>query len=699
MNCSNEVIEVNNNPAREAPSQPVPPDVIEIDADQLPEVSEEPVNKGGRKVTRLWTDFTEKAEAHKICNGKTAPCKHCNETVSHHNKILSVQTHMKRCRPFVALMNRTALQDQPEWYKDMSKKRSTLSLASKSCSKSSNPSKKMKNTDIRSYGIPDLTKGEIQKVEACLAMHYYCTGTSFQRIEDHYLLQAFRICRKNIKIPNRKRLSNDLLTSCYERVKKDVDAIIQHNSNMVTVTTDAWSNIKNEPVVNYMAVNPGNSLFLEAVNTEEQGHDAEWIAKDLERVMESLQCIVIGAITDNTATNKKAWKVLEEKFPSRFFHGCVAHGFHLFVKDIFLATKTVRPRGSGNPAKYPDDYPFEYLLQFVSSCKDIVTFFHNHHVLKAKLKVALQAAKLKSLVQMVPTRWGTIRGLLQSLLDADTVLNSIVSERDFVSGNARQKEQRQVIKDILTAPNYRDNLDKSLLILKPIDKWIKFFQSDKAEISVVYKAFQELPGIFQEMSTLSVQERTYLQNLSKDRFEFMYGDAHGIGYLLDPRYCGNGMSQEVSEEIEEFIFQFPNEDGSAKTEEEMIQISKEYTEWKIKALKERTNNTFRFKLLGKSKTILQYWQSDGSFYPTLQKLAVKVFSMPASSAASERCFSTFGFVHSKLRNSLGPEKVKKLVYVKINGKQLSTQAFDDSEDDNEFETSSDTDSVIPDEDD
>jgi hypothetical protein len=62
----------------------------------------------------------------------------------------------------------------------------------------------------------------------------------------------------------------------------------------------------NRPVVNYMAVNPSKSIFLEAFNTEEQGHDAEWIAKDSERVMELLQCTVIGAITDNTATNKKA---------------------------------------------------------------------------------------------------------------------------------------------------------------------------------------------------------------------------------------------------------------------------------------------------------------------------------------------------------------------------------------------------------
>ena len=37
--------------------------------------------------------------------------------------------------------------------------------------------------------------------------------------------------------------------------------------NSVSITTDAWSNVKNEPSVNYMAVNPENSLFVEAVNT------------------------------------------------------------------------------------------------------------------------------------------------------------------------------------------------------------------------------------------------------------------------------------------------------------------------------------------------------------------------------------------------------------------------------------------------
>jgi hypothetical protein len=38
------------------------------------------------------------------------------------------------------------------------------------------------------------------------------------------------------------------------------------------------------------------------------------------------------------------------------------------------------------------------------------------------------------------------------------------------------------------------------------------------------------------------------------------------------------MSQQISNKIEVFIFAFPNEDGSATTEEENVAISQEYTQ-------------------------------------------------------------------------------------------------------------------------
>ena len=116
-----------------------------------------------------------------------------------------------------------------------------------------------------------------------------------------------------------------------------------------------------------------------------------------------------------------------------------------------------------------------------------------------------------------------------------------------------------------------------MAILNPIDKWIKFFQSDQAEVSIVFKAFYELPGVF-EWLPISDKENKYSKKLSKGRFDFMYTDAHGVGFLLDPRYIWDGMSQHISNKIEVFIFAFPNENESATTEEENVAISQKYTQ-------------------------------------------------------------------------------------------------------------------------
>ena len=158
-----------------------------------------------------------------------------------------------------------------------------------------------------------------------------------------------------------------------------------------------------------------------------------------------------------------------------------------------------------------------------------------------------------------------------------------------------------------------------MVILKPIDKWIKLLQSDQAEVSIVYKAFYELPGVFEQLS-ISDKENKYSNKLSKERFDFIYGDACGAGCILDPRYIGDGMCQQVSNKIEDFIFLIPNEDGSATTEEEKVVVSQEYTQWKIKALMEKSNTSFHFRILGTSKTTLQYWQSDGTHYQCYQKI-------------------------------------------------------------------------------
>ena len=50
-------------------------------------------------------------------------------------------------------------------------------------------------------------------------------------------------------------------------------------------------------------------------------------------------------------------------------------------------------------------------------------------------------------------------------------------------------------------------------------------------------------------------------------------------------------------------------------------------------------------------------------YPVLSDVAIRILLIPPTSAASERNWSTFGFIHSKLRNRLCEERVEKIVYI------------------------------------
>jgi hypothetical protein len=93
-----------------------------------------------------------------------------------------------------------------------------------------------------------------------------------------------------------------------------------------------------------------------------------------------------------------------------FFQGCTSHGLHLIVKDIFAATMT--KKGRDLEPTYPDGLPFESLVQFAVDCTDIVKFFHNHHVVEAKLSWLQKLQKLPALAKPAPTRWGLYPAML-----------------------------------------------------------------------------------------------------------------------------------------------------------------------------------------------------------------------------------------------------------------------------------------------
>ncbi len=158
-------------------------------------------------------------------------------------------------------------------------------------------------------------------------------------------------------------------------------------------------------------------------------------------------------------------------------------------------------------ATYPDQYLFELVLEFIACCKDVVKYFHNHHVAKAHLRDLQLSAGARTLVQAAPTRWGTIQAMCQTLLESEQHLHVIVIARDFAQGTSAQKNERSKIKEIMTDDAFVKNLRKILAILAPIDALIVEYQSNKVPISEVMPDFHNLPEEFKKVMSSNIITR------------------------------------------------------------------------------------------------------------------------------------------------------------------------------------------------
>ena len=74
----------------------------------------------------------------------------------------------------------------------------------------------------------------------------------------------------------------------------------------------------------------------------------------------------------------------------------------------------------------------------------------------------------------------------------------------------------------------------------------------------------------------------------------------------------------------------------------------------------------KFTYLGKNVNILHWWKRHEAVLPLLASLAKRILCIPASSAKSERVFSTGGNIVTAKRNRLAPRNVESLIVIKEN---------------------------------
>lgn len=157
---------------------------------------------------------------------------------------------------------------------------------------------------------------------------------------------------------------------------------------------------------------------------------------------------------------------------------------------------------------------------------------------------------------------------------------------------------------------------------------------------------------------LSPSECARIHTRFNKRWEQLHSPLHAAGYVLDPEFLSH---QQHPEEVMEGFLQvvermLPDPHDQQLVMEQLTRFRAQEGIFARAVVREGA----------KTMPAHAWWSLYGGGYPELQRVAIRVLSQVISASASERNWSTYGFIHSKSRNRLQPARANKLVYVHSN---------------------------------
>ena len=460
-----------------------------------------------------------------------------------------------------------------------------------------------------------------KELDRQIAKAVYATNCSFRAIENKEVQKAIEMLRPGYLPPSRFQLSSTLLNEIFEEEKSNCFNKLSGQS--VCMSLDGWSNIHNEPIICVvLTAEDGNSVLLESIDTSGHPHTADYLAElainSINKCKNEYNCKVTSIVTDNASNMVSMKKKITESsnYPI-ITYGCSAHLLSLLSKDLEAS-------------------------QIKEHIVHIVKYFRNTHLPNAWYK----EKGGKKLVLPQDVRWNTLSDCLEIYVNEWPKLLLICEEhKDQIDPVIFKK-----VSDICIKRMAEDFLQ----LLKPISIALDAMQQKGAFLSQAVYIWKKLLAIFDSFEF--EEERSLRQyQLFKNRYVQALTPFHFLAYILDPT---------INKEEYPLL--------AEEKRDALHIVSKYFADTgllplliKLEAKSDPFHKTLFSEEIIKNVTAVQWWRSqeDVSEVKQVLPIVISVLCACASSADIERMFSTYGFVHSDIRNRLGNDKAAKLVFL------------------------------------
>nr|XP_051188524.1 uncharacterized protein LOC127302164 [Lolium perenne] len=435
---------------------------------------------------------------------------------------------------------------------------------------------------------------------------------------------------------------NMIIRNLHKNEKIEVSISVNSiNPNIIV----SFGHFVDRGVMNLVVHSAHGALFLNSIDCSAVKKDGRYIFELVDQCIEDIGAEkVIQVVTDNASVNIAAANLLKAKRPSIFWNGCAAHTIDLMLEDI------------GNLPEVD---------KTITQARLVTVFLYAHIRVLALMRSVLK----KDLVRSGVTRFATAYLNLKSLQDNKNGLQKLFRSDELHEMGYLKKDKGDKANKVVKSEAFWKHVDISVDFFEPMANVLRRMDSDVPAMGFFYgsmlDAKQEILLRFDNdesrcKSVLDIIDKRWDNKLKKP--------LHLAGYFLNPYYYYPNKVQIEKEgkfraAVITCITTMIQEDDE---QDAMIEELKTYRAGKESfgtdiATRQRKNKNF---------DPATWWLNHGTSSPNLKNLAVKILSLTCSSSACERNFSAFEHVHTKKRSRLLSDRLRDLVFVKVNSRMI-----------------------------
>ena len=549
-----------------------------------------------------------------------------------------------------------------------------------------------------------------EKITAAISEFLVYNALSFNLVESDAFKKMLTALNCAYKPPKRDAFRTIHLDNLYESTSKYMDDKWRLLGNpMKTLGFDGYTDNNGNSVVNVTVSALGVSACEDSIDPGTEIEDAEFLSRTvltaLEKNGDDVEAKYAGVVCDNTSANMNSLTIVKARYPKLIGCGCISHVSDLLIEDLFKMGE------------------FKKTLNKV---KTVATFVRSHRRVKNLYKTLCKTPRIGSdkkgtMLKLFPdTRFSYGDLMIQQYIQNKYFLEAMcLTECGFDTiCNRIGKSKVTVFKDIVTPvfASENRNLDAKAELIHQLTglvcKMIHHVEQKKCKASwinalffALMKDFDDWCNDYQVIRTFDTDEIQEINGVLINRWNGCRVNAKGhevniipfksdiwtAAAMFDPYYTPThekyisfvsgdlvNYVASISSLIKPYLDEDQLDDQQLKMEEEVNYMVMRRGKWGdlIKKFQRSLpeppviltsyveKEIFRQNSM---RPVRSFWETTGKFeLPLCADLALRLSIVSVQSADVERMCKAHNIIHTKSRNRLQHERVKKLLYCYIN---------------------------------